>query len=146
VSFAPLIIGEHQKAALADLRRVAAEHPIDMPNLMQRIKTPDGKRVHMDQMNDQTIDLPTTYLVTFSIENGHPIGTCRHMSMSSTRKGRAPSPEAIWIVAEELGFIGGLSACEVWSEDLQRGAERAIAINVVQSINTLANTSAIRPS
>jgi hypothetical protein len=134
MSVAPLIIGPHEKAALAELRQLAVQHPIDMRALMSRIHTPDGKRAHMDQMNSQTIDIPTVYLVTFSIEHGHPIGACRHMSMSSTRNGKVPVPQAIWMVAEELGFVGGLELCEVYKEDLQRGPGRAIAINVIQPI------------
>jgi hypothetical protein len=144
VSFgSALIIGEHEKAALAELRRLAAENPVNVVGLFERIQTPDGKRAHMAQMDAQTVDLPMTYLVTFSIENGHPIGTCRHMSMSSTRKGRAPNQYAVWMVAEELGFVVGLETCTVWTENLQRGAERAIAINVVQPlmVNVMQNPS-----
>jgi beta-phosphoglucomutase-like phosphatase (HAD superfamily) len=60
------------------------------------------------------------------------------MSISSVRRGRVPTPEAAWMVAEELGFEGDLRQCVVWLEDLQRGAERAKAVNVVQFINTMA--------
>ena len=109
-----------------------------MPVVAKLLKTAEGKRQHMDQMNEQSIAIPMGFLVTFSIEAGHPVGVCRHMSMSVMREGRAPNPEAVWMVAEELGFQGGLSACHVYKEDLQRGDERAIAINVVQPLNVQA--------
>lgn len=143
----PLVIGEAQKAALRELREKAAANPIDMPPLMKRLETPEGKAAHMQQMNGLTIDIPLAFMVTFSIETNHPCGTCRHMSMSATRKGRTPIPEAVWMVAEELGFVGGLQSCVVWPEDLQRGpqqrTDRAIAINVVQPLAVAANVTTL---
>lgn len=135
---APLAFGEPQRAALRELRELAARHPIDILKLMEVINTPAGKRKHMDQMTEQSVEIPFGYLVAFSIEERHPCGTCRHMSMSSAKKGRVPTPEAVWMIAEELGFNGGLSACAVWNEDLQRGKDqRNVAINVVQPISVL---------
>jgi hypothetical protein len=131
----PFIIGPNERAALADLRDRAAIHPVDMPTLMKAIKTPAGKAAHMAQMNEQTVEIPINFLVTFSIENGHPSGTCRHMSMSSGAIGRAPTPGAAWMVAEELGFIGSLDYCHVYIEDLQRGDGRRHAINIVQPLS-----------
>jgi hypothetical protein len=135
MSASPLIVGAAQRAQLRTLRERAAERPVDMRGLAERLTSPDVKRAHMDQMNDQTVDLPTAFMVTFSIEIGHPSGTARHMSMSSVKRGRAPTPEAVWMVAEQLGFVGGLEACTIWLEDLQRGPtkqDRAKAVNVVQ--------------
>jgi hypothetical protein len=128
-----LIIFEAQRELLQGLREEAASHPIDMPAVAKLILTPQGKRQHMNQMNRQSLEIPVGYLVTFSIERGHPCGVCRHMSMSSSNG--LPSPHAVWLIAEELGFLGGLSACTLWEEDLQRGPQqRAIAINVVQPL------------
>jgi hypothetical protein len=138
----PLIVGQTQKAMLLALREEAAENPIDMPALITRIKTPDGKAAHMRQMNSQTVEIPLAYLATFSIEVGHPVGTCRHMSLSSRLRGRTPTPEAVWMIAEELGFAGGLAACKVWPEDLQRDDHRAVAINVLQPVAVTADRSA----
>lgn len=135
----PLIIGPNEIAALADLRERAAQHPLDMSTVVEQIKTPEGKRRHMRQMSEQTIDVPLAYVVTFSIERGHPGGTCRHMSMSSDLPGRTPIPEAVWMVAEQLGFVGNLKECAVWLEELMRGDHKANAVNVVQPINMVAN-------
>lgn len=135
----PLIIGQEQRDALAELRELAAERPVDMTTLTERIATPKGKAAHMLQMNDQTCEIPLAFLITYSIETGHPIGPCRHMSISSTRRGDVPTAEAAWMVAEELGFVGGLEKCRVWIEDLQRGpqarTDRALAINIVQPLD-----------
>jgi hypothetical protein len=137
----PLIIGEEQKEALAALRELAAKHPVNMVGLTEKIKDPACRRAHMDQMNRQTVVFPLGFMVTFSIETGHPVGTCRHMSMSSPAKGRVPSPEAVNMIAELLGFVGGYELCSVWMEDLQRGEDRAQAVNLVQPLTVVAGSA-----
>ena len=136
----PLIVGAAQKAALAGLRQRAAENPVDIVMVMEQIKTHDGKAAHRTRMTDLSILIPLAFVVTFSIETRHPCGTCRHMSMSSDRKGRVPTPAAVWMICEELGFIGGLEACTVFTEDLQRlpNGKKQMAVNVVQPIAIVA--------
>lgn len=137
MSATPLLIGPIEKAQLFRLRQLAARHPVDMTTLKARFDTRDGKRRHMRQMTKQTVYLPANFAVTFSIETGHPIGACRHMSMSVNRPDRVPSPEGLWMVAEELGFIGDLSSCTVWPEKLQGHGQ---AINVVQPVTMAAES------
>jgi hypothetical protein len=132
VTATPLVIGPAELAALAALRERAAERPVDMLRLMRVIKTRRGKARHKAQMTEQSVDLPFGFAVTFSIETGHPIGTCRHLSMSSGAPGRVPSQEAVIMVGEPLGFIGDLDACcGVWLETLE-GHGRAL--NIVQPV------------
>lgn len=131
MSATPLLIGAAEREALQALRELAAASPVDMSNLLEVIGTEKGKAAHMRQMSEQTVCLPTNYFVTFSIEHGHPVGTCRHMSMSVGSKERVPRPEAIWMVAEELGFVDCLESCKVWIESLQGHGS---AVNVVQPI------------
>ena len=140
----PLIMGATQLRLLADLRERAAKVPVSMDGLLERLKDPDAKAAHMARMDDLTVTIPIEFLVTFSIETGHPIGTCRHMSMSSPRKGRLPSIEAVQWVAEALGFIGRIDdgTCHVWIEDLARGHARAQAVNVVQPVSVVATSGA----
>jgi hypothetical protein len=135
----PLIIGPDEKARLQQLRELAAQHPIDMPALLERLKTAEGKYRHNRQMTRQTVRLPSilgaAFFVSFSIETGHPGGRImRHMSMSVLRhdvQDRVPHPAAVLMAAEELGFTGGLKACAVWPETLSDGDT---AINVVQPV------------
>jgi hypothetical protein len=139
----PLIIGATQRAALNALRDLAAANPVDMPKIIETLKTPEGKAAHMRQMDSQTIDLPLAYMVTYSVEIGHPCGPCRHMSLSSQIKGRTPIPEAVWMVCQELGFVGDepFTGCWVYPEELQRGPDpkrdRARAMNIVQPLNVV---------
>lgn len=132
----PLVLSATEDQALAELRELAAANPVEMRGLTERLATAQGKVTHVEQMTAQSVAIPFGYLVTFSIETGHPCGICRHMSMSVDRAGRGPSAEAVWLIADRLGFVGGLESCNVWLEDLQRGpaGERRASVNVVQPI------------
>lgn len=133
----PFLLGPDERAALQELRKRASRDPVDMPGLLERLATPAGKRAHMDRMNRLSLQLPFGYVLTYSIERGHPSGTCRHMSLSSPNPARLPLPAAVWMVAEELGFSGSLADCAVWLEELQRGGPedpKHQAVNVVQPL------------
>lgn len=127
----PLILGQTQKADLLRLREKATAEPVDVLAVVKLVETPEGHAAHLERMRDYTIPIPTAFMVTFSIETGHPSGVCRHMSMSSLRHGRAPTLEAAWMIAEELGFVGSLQQCAIWLEDIGQGDK---AINLVQPI------------
>ena len=131
---APLIITPEVTASLEALRQRAPLHPVNVHELMRKIKTAQGDRQHRQQMTEQTVPIPGPwpFFVTFSIETGQPVGTCRHMSMSIMREGRTPTPEAVWLIAEVLGFTGSMKDCKVWIEKLSDGDR---AINVVQPID-----------
>lgn len=126
-----LLLGPNERCQLAQLREIAAARPVDMPMLVEAMRTAQGSRRHRQQMTAQTIAIPTRYYVTFSIETGHPGGVCRHMSMSTLANERIPRIEGIWMVAEELGFTGGIDECSLWLEDLSGGGR---AVNVVQPV------------
>lgn len=130
-----LIIGAQERASLAMLREQAARAPVHMPALVEAMKTAQGSLKHRQQMQRQSLAIPTRYFLCFSIETGHGAGTCRHMSLSSTARGRVPTLEAVWMLAEELGFVGGLDTCSVWIEDLSDGGK---AVNVVQPLSVTA--------
>lgn len=139
VADAPLFIGPFQRARLGQLVDLAKQRPIDMPKLMLRMQTQQGSLEHRTQMNTQTIELASgrwNFYVTFSIEIGHPIGTCRHMSMSIDRAKRVPNPEAVWLIAKELGFTGeSLRECDhCWMEDISAGGK---AVNVLQLMHEI---------
>jgi hypothetical protein len=125
------MIGPETRAALHRLRDTAAERPVDVVALQATIKTASGKQRHRERTTAQTVVIPGpwVFMVTYSVETGHPSGTCRHMSMSIDREGRAPNHHAVWLVAEELGFAGTLDDCVWWTEELQG---HGVAINVVQ--------------
>ena len=127
----PLMIGPCESASLHALRKRANRHPVDASTLAARLATPDGKAKHRRQMTAQSVRIPLAYLVTFSIETGHPKGTFRHMSISVQREGRVPSPEGVWIVAQALGFTGTLDDCIAYLEKLEGHGD---AVNVLQLV------------
>jgi hypothetical protein len=127
----PIIVGGTEREALHRLRDRAAQKPANLEYIAANIHNPAVKRKHMEQMSEQTIKIPLAYLVTFSIEN-QPKGVFRHMSMSVQREGRVPSPESMWMVAQELGFVGGIQFCTVYAEDLKGHGK---AINLLQPLN-----------
>lgn len=127
----PLFIGPSEHQRLMELRTRANAAPVDMVELVQRLKTPEGKAAHRKQMTAQTCLLPASYMVTFSIETGHPCGTCRHMSMSTHHKLRLPNARAVWMVAEVLGFTDTLESCVTYREELEGHGE---AVNVIQPL------------
>lgn len=129
----PLVIDNEVREQLKALIELAHANPVDMPKLMQEIKYAKVKKHHRAQMTRQTITIPLAFMVTFSIEDGHPCGRSRHMSMSVQREGHVPSPEGVWMIAKELGFWGdGFKDCAgMWPENLQG---HGLAINVVQPI------------
>lgn len=129
-----LILGAREESLLSNLREIASKHPVLIDVLVKEISQPAVKKKHMRQMARQTIVIPVHYSVTYSIELGHPIGACRHMSMSSGAAGRVPTPQAVNMVAEKLGFVGGAEMCTVWMEDLERPEGKQQAVNLVQPI------------
>lgn len=128
----PLVIDDEVRAQIKACIELAEANPVDMPALMEWINTPVVKERHAARMNQQTITIPMAYLVTYSIEDGHPVGRCRHLSMSVQRKDRVPNQHGLWMVAQEFGFWGTLQDCAaVWEENLQG---HGVAINVVQPV------------
>jgi hypothetical protein len=138
MSETPLILGVVQMENLRALRERAAAMPVDMSVLLRQLNAPGGRERHIERMMQMfTVEIPTAYQVSFSIEFNHPVGTCRHMSMSSRRAGRTPTPAAVLMVAHELGFVDGFEACKIWTEDigiLPNGTQQ-IAINLVQPLS-----------
>jgi hypothetical protein len=129
----PLLIGPDEVAALHKLRDIALAHPVDMPGLSARLKDPAQKAIHMARMGAQTVLIPYGFLVTYSVEDGHPCGRARHMSMSVEDAGRVPNLHAVQGVASILGFEGTVEeTCTCWLEDLQGHGK---AVNVVQPMD-----------
>lgn len=130
-----LIITGETRGRLQKLMARAASRPVNMLRLGAVLATPDGKLRHIDQMTEQSVGVHDGYLVTYSVETGHPCGTCRHMSVSVDAPDKLPSMEAVWMLAEELGFEAGLQRCTIYLEDLPN--RKAGAVNVLQPFETV---------
>jgi hypothetical protein len=128
----PLLIAAEQRDALERLRIRAAKHPVDIAGLSARLADAVGMMAHKATITSQTLELPVGYLVSFTVETGHPVGTCRHMTLSVMSEDAVPTLEAVGMVAEQLGFVGGVSCCVVWLEKLQG---HGLGVSVVQPVN-----------
>lgn len=128
-----LVIGERERSRIAALRARAVEHPLDMAAVLADCRTSDGVAKHRERVSKQSVVLPVGYWVTFSVDVGHPGGSARHISISVGKPTkRLPSPEAVDMILEEFGFVGGLSACAaVYLEDTDDGGQ---AVNALQFI------------
>lgn len=128
-----MVIDDEVRSQIKACIELAEANPVDMPTLMERIKDPVKKQHHMAQMTRQTVTIPIAFMVTFSIEHGHPCGPCRHMSMSLQRPGRMPNPIGVWMIAKEFGFWGNMvEDCDaIYPEELQGHGQ---AINLIQRI------------
>jgi hypothetical protein len=125
------------RARLRALRRLA-EHPsrkIDRETLEQHAKAFDPQdpstRGTSPYPTDQTVVLPLGWQVTVSIED-QPMGWAIHMSMSSPRKGKAPSPEVVQWVLEALGYQRRLGDCLLY---LEHYAQDRVAVNVLEPLD-----------
>jgi len=127
----PMFIDAEVRERIQNLIVLAMAHPVQMVGLTEQLQIPEVKARHMAQMTAQTIPIPLAFMVTFSIEHGHPCGTCRHMSMSVQREGRVPNEQAVWWVAQEFGFWGSLTRCTIWLEQLRGYGQ---AVNVLQPV------------
>jgi hypothetical protein len=138
---APLIITPEVTDAFTALRDLAAANPVNIQKLAEVIKHEAGRLAHRDQMQNQSLLIdtgPFNFVVVFSVETHHPCGTCRHLSVSIVRDGRVPSPEAVQLIAEYLGFEGGITDCTIYPEKLSDGAT---AINIVQPVALVKGSS-----
>lgn len=131
-----LLLGPDERNKLAVLRAYADENPMNVQLILQLTRSETGRRMHLKRMERFSVTIPAAFVVTYSIELGHPPGACRHLSVSICRPGRVPTPEAVWMLASELGFVHGLEHCAVWEEPIGEGD---IAINVAQPVELPAN-------
>jgi hypothetical protein len=127
-----LIIGETQRALIAELRALAAANPFDA----RTIKATADKDIaaYRDMMRTLTVELPVGYAVTYSHEiqpKAPPPGLCHHISVSVDRPHLMPSPEAVEMILAEFGMQPLKTSSGVWIEDVRPGEK---AVNVLQLV------------
>jgi hypothetical protein len=133
-----LQIGWAEIVVLHDLRDRAVNAPVNIAAVMELTKTEEGRARHIQAMGRLTVEIPHGFLVTYSIEIGHPAGPCRRLTMSTARENATPPVEAVMLVARELGFVGDASASHFWLEPAclfhrEQGRERIA--NLVQPLS-----------
>ncbi len=129
-----VFIGPDEKTLLEGLYQLALSNVIDADNFIKNKKNNNiGKEAFLEIMKLMTVKIPLHYEVTFTFET-QKIGLCRHMSMSTSKINSVPSPEAVWMVCECLGFTGELEDClGIWLEDI---GDNRKAVNVLQLVGS----------
>jgi hypothetical protein len=125
-----LVIGETEKAKIAELRQTAAANVMDAAAM----RTASGKdiRAYRQMMEELSIELPRGFLVTYSHDrHPDPYGVVRHISVSVDRANRVPHPAAVDMILEAFGMQPIGESVSVWIEDV---GKREKAINVVQRL------------
>jgi len=119
-----LVLGPEEKEILKGLKEYAESHPMSMDDMLDIINGDSGAAGDFDEF---TRDIPVGYRVVFSVEQQVP-GDIRHISISC--EGPTPSPEAVELILEEMGFEIS-DPTQIFMEDIGEGQ---IAINVLQLI------------
>lgn len=129
----PFVIDADAQTKLDDLKRRAEANVIDQAAMLALAAAyQSGKRGAPEFAIAQTIELTFGWTITYTVEE-HKAGVpCRHMSMASANPVRAPSPHAVEMVMQRLGFINDLRGCHVWKEDMLNGGA---AINVLEPMS-----------
>lgn len=127
-----LLLGINEREKLKILRELAEANPVALARVRALSETETfDKGAGLYPFPDQTVDLPLNYRVTFTIDQQEHM-SCRHLSVSVSNKGRLPTPEAVALLMEELGFINDLRRCFVYPEEFDPGHN---AINVVEPVS-----------
>ncbi|MGY8661750.1 hypothetical protein Q3C01_05195 [Bradyrhizobium sp. UFLA05-109] len=140
-----LIIGDSERAAIAEAIRSALAKPMPWEKMRQLIVDdrlePSNTLKHDERPDQDRIDAlrkeyPTypvqlgSYVAAISFEE-QPSGLFRHLSISSLNPGKAPNEHAARMVLEAFGFSGYPPSrpYRVWVEEYEPGC---VAINFVE--------------
>lgn len=127
-----LLIGEAERAQIAELRAVAAANPRDVH--ASQAAADQDLVAFRDAMRTMSVFLPIGFAVTYTQEiqpNAPPPGLCHHISISVDRPDYLPSEAAVEMILEEFGMKPLKEAQGVWVEDISPG-ERSV--NVLQLV------------
>lgn len=126
-----LIIGETEKSELERVRKYAEANPYDLEAMVDR---GIGKRQTPGNLSVYRCLIPVGYKVVFTVEdhpqrNGRTL-RMRHLSVSVSGFNKPPSPDAVQIIMDELGFVRPLLECHIDTETFPGGQ----AISVVEPL------------
>jgi len=118
--------------ALREMRQKAADKPFHIAMEREASDDPARRKQLQESLDGRAVLLRGGLLAILSIELGHPVGPVRHLSLTNLLSKGTPSPEILWRVAEEVGFVEGLEACSTWAQDMEDDWHQA---HVAQPIN-----------
>lgn len=124
---AVLIIGESERARVAEMIAYAKAHPLTFDAIRNAI-VPDTEPLKLENRQpgherppSQHMIFPGGYRVAYSVE-AQPAGLCSHLSISvvgRSKKGMMPSPQAVAVIAQEFGVP--FPPDKGWTEEFDPG-------------------------
>jgi len=125
----PLLIDAEAKKNIAKVVEHAFANKIQIETLQKMVA---NELPPIGDTPEHSCYIFKDFRVVFSIEQ-HPMGWCRHMSVSVPSDTKVPSIEAIEMLTEEFGFQTPLRNCHVRIEETG-DPERPRAINVIEAM------------
>ena len=125
----PLLIDQKAKEDIAKVVEYAFANKIETETLKKMV---DEKAPPVGDLPGYSCHIFKDFIVVFSIEN-HPMGWCRHMSISVPNNGKVASIEATEMIMEEFGFQTPLRNCHVRIEETGDPI-RPYAVNVIEAM------------
>ncbi len=120
------MIGPDERAAIAELKAVAAAQPFDARAAIEAAALDHD--AYCDMMNVNSIVLPIGFHVTYSHEI-QPPGIFQHISISVEPVGKVPSEESVNVILEAFGMAPARRSAAGWVETLDGGIK---AVNILQ--------------
>jgi hypothetical protein len=130
---ATFLLVQREREALYRLRNQATKAPVNITGLEERIDAPGGKGGVHKASGRADNDASDGSRRPILDRNRPPDGFDPPLDHVCETSWSSAKPSAVWTVAQQLGFIGGLELCRVW---LQKLGESGNAIHVAQPIAT----------
>jgi hypothetical protein len=125
----PLLIDQKAKKDIAKVVEYAFANKIETETLQKMV---DGEASAVGDLPGYSCHLFKDFRVVFSIEH-HPMGWCRHMSISVPSDTKMPSIEATQMIMEEFDFQTPIRNCHVQIEETG-DTIRPRAINIIEAM------------
>jgi hypothetical protein len=123
-----LMIDDATAARITELRAFAAATVIDPRHAV--VAAERDVTAYRDMMAMHSLEIPIGYIVSYTHEN-QPVGLCHHISISVTRPGKMPHPEAVQAILGAFGMRPFEQSEHIAIEDV---APETKAINLIQII------------
>jgi hypothetical protein len=128
-----LLTQENEKDIL-NLIKYAEENKLDLA-YMDELQMKQRLEIPIETVGDDDkaiIMLPLDFKVVFSIEE-HPLGWCRHISISKNGTGNIDMYELVFIMSK-FGFTSTLEdgKCYVYSEEYNINGVEYSAVNIIE--------------
>jgi hypothetical protein len=120
-----LLIDADVKARAKALTEYAEKNPYSIDDILD---VANGATVPPGDQPEYTMNIERGYKVVFTIDK-YPFGIVRHFSMSTSRPGMLPSPEAVDVILPLFGFTKSCRECHV---TLEGPEDNPIAIAVYE--------------